>query len=92
MNITYDENKNAINILERELSFELVSGLDWNSAVIVEDTRKNYGEQRFYALAVLSGRLYAIIFTPRDNSVHVISFRKANKREVVTYERVKEKA
>ncbi len=92
MNITYDENKNSINIFERGLSFELVSGLDWDSAVIDEDIRKNYGERRFYVLAVMTERLYAVIITPRSKSVHIISFRKANKREVATYERIKEKA
>jgi uncharacterized DUF497 family protein len=30
-------------------------------------------------------RLYALVFTPRGDAVHVISFRKANGREIKRY-------
>jgi len=42
MAITFDREKNAKNIAERELSFERVAELDWETAVIVEDTRRDY--------------------------------------------------
>jgi uncharacterized DUF497 family protein len=35
--------KNARNIAERGLPFELVAELDWAAAVEWEDTRKDYG-------------------------------------------------
>lgn len=82
MKITYDPAKNSRNIEERGLSFDLVANLDWDSAVIIEDTRKDYGERRFSVFGFIYGRLYVVVFTPRTDDVHVISFRKANKREV----------
>ncbi len=51
-----------------------------------EDTRKDYGERRFRILALLGQRLHVAVITYRDDAVHVISFRKANKKEVRWYE------
>jgi hypothetical protein len=36
-----EQRKNARNIAERGLPFELVAQLDWETAVAVEDTRKD---------------------------------------------------
>lgn len=85
MKITFNLNKNDDNIRERQLSFEEVSKLDWVSAVILEDVRKDYGERRFRVFGYIGERLYAVVFTPREDAVHVISFRKANSREVKNY-------
>jgi hypothetical protein len=46
MAITFDPAKNARNIAERGLSFERVADLDWETAVVIEDTRRDYGEPR----------------------------------------------
>ncbi|MEQ1838609.1 MAG: BrnT family toxin [Candidatus Nitrotoga sp.] len=85
MKITFDPKKNADNIRERQLSFDEVSKLEWSSAVILEDVRKDYGERRFRVFGYVDERLYAVVFTPRQGAVHVISFRKANSREVKRY-------
>jgi len=85
MKITFDPKKNADNIRDRQLSFDEVSGLEWASAVVLEDERKDYGERRFRVFGYIEERLYAVVFTPRDDAVHVISFRKANIREVKRY-------
>jgi uncharacterized DUF497 family protein len=52
---------------------------------MIEDVRKDYGERRFRVLGYIDDRLYAVVFTPRDNTVRVISFRKANIQEVKRY-------
>jgi uncharacterized DUF497 family protein len=85
MAVTFDLAKNAKNIAERGLSFERVAELDWDTAVIGEDTRHDYGERRLLVMARLDGRLHAAVVTPRGEDLHVISFRKANRREVRRY-------
>lgn len=90
MGISYDAAKNAQNIRERGLSFEVVRGFDWSGAFIVEDVRKDYTEQRFQALGFIGARLHMLVFTPRGDDVHVISLRKANAREVRRYEQATE--
>ena len=86
MNISYDPGKNEKNIAERGISFERAAEFEWSNALIVEDTRKDYGESRFQALGFIGKRLHVLVFTPRAGQVHVISLRKANKREVKRYE------
>jgi uncharacterized protein len=86
MRLTFDPAKNARNIVERGLSFERVAELDWETAVSQEDTRKDYGETRIQVLAFLGKRLHAAVVTIRGDALHVISFRRANRKEVKWYE------
>jgi len=84
--IEFDPNKNEWNIKERNLSFKQAADIDWDTAHIIGDIRKDYPEQRFTATAYLKNRLHIICFTPVAGGIRVISFRKANKREVKKYE------
>ncbi len=86
MRITFDPAKNAKNIAERNLPFDLVAGLAWETAVLQEDRRKDYGETRVRVLAHLGLRLHVAVITLRGDAVHVISFRKANGKEVKWHE------
>jgi hypothetical protein len=86
--ITYDPAKSEKNAHDRGLPFSLVeAGFDWASAVIDEDRRKPYLEQRFQAIGFIGARLFVVVFTPIAGGVRVISFRKANLREVKRYEK-----
>jgi uncharacterized DUF497 family protein len=85
MRITFDPAKNERNVAERGLTFDLVADLDWSTAIAVEDTRKSYGEVRLRVSGLLNGRLHVAVITRRGSAVHVISFRKANDREVKRY-------
>lgn len=85
MKITYDPAKNTRNIEERTLPFDMAAAMDWDQAVITEDTRRDYGERRFRVFGTIGKRLFALVFTPRGDAIHVISLRKANKREVRRY-------
>ena len=52
---------------------------------------KNYGEIRRCALGYLGNRLHALVFTETTMGITVISFRKANKREIESYEQENKK-
>jgi uncharacterized DUF497 family protein len=86
MEITYDRSKNSQNILERNLSFDQVVNFDFETANFTIDKRKNYGEIRRCAIGYLGNRLHALVFTETPKGIRVISFRKANKREITIYE------
>ncbi len=86
MRITFDPAKNEKNIAERGLSFALAEELEWDTALAVEDTRRDYGETRLRVLALLNGRLHAVVVTPRHGELRVISFRKASRKEEKLYE------
>ncbi|OOR98562.1 hypothetical protein B0186_08995 [Canicola haemoglobinophilus] len=84
MKIEYDKTKNQRNTEERNLPFDL--DLDWDTALIWQDKRKDYPEPRLCAFALLYKRLHHICFTPITDGIRVISFRRANTREVKKYE------
>lgn len=85
MAFTFDPEKSARNVIDRGLPFELVERLEWATALVMEDVRKDYGETRLQVFALMDGRLYAAVVTPRGNDLRVISFRKANRKEVTQY-------
>jgi uncharacterized protein len=84
--ISFDPAKNERNVASRGISFEVAEQFEWDTAMIAEDRRKEYGERRFQALGFIAGRLHAMVFTPRGGKIHVISLRKANRRETRRYE------
>lgn len=88
MLISYDPQKSWRNFWQRGLSFHLVQEMQWNTAQIKPDLRFNYPEPRFIATGYLSNthRLHIVCFTPTSEGIRVISFRKANKREIKKYE------
>jgi uncharacterized DUF497 family protein len=87
MIIDYDPKKSAKNSIERNLSFESISEFEWESAVYVEDQRKDYPERRIVGIGYIKDRLHVVCFTPIKGGVRIISFRKANSREVKKYEK-----
>lgn len=86
MEIVYDPEKNEKNIKERNLSFERAAEFDFSSALFWTDDRRDYGETRLIGLGYLESRLHVLVFTETENGIRVISFRRANKREVKRYE------
>jgi uncharacterized protein len=89
MHIDFDVSKSEANIRERALSFELTANFDFGTAVVDQDTRKAYPETRFVAVGFLGKRLHVLCFTPATDGIRVISFRKANTREVRNYEQTR---
>ena len=86
--ITFDPSKNERNIRERDLPFELAAEFEFDAAYIQADSRREYGETRYVALGGVRGRLHVLCFTETADGIRVISFRKANDREVKLYAKV----
>lgn len=84
--ISFDPLKNERNIRERGLAFERVSDFDFESALVQIDTRNDYGETRYIAVGQLDSGLHVLCFVETADGIRVISFRKANDREIKRYE------
>jgi uncharacterized DUF497 family protein len=84
--IEFDPAKNAANIRDRGLPFELAKAFEFETATYREDTRRDYGEKRIRSIGYLARRLHVLVFVETLEGIRVISFRKANKREVKQYE------
>ena len=65
----------------------MAKDFEWETALYIEDDRKDYPEKRFIAFGFLNHRLHVICFTLIKDGVRIISFRKANAREVKRYEK-----
>jgi len=85
MNVTFDPAKSAANTVKHGLPLAMASELEWESALLWPDKRRDYGEQRMCGLLPKGERLYFVAFVERGKSRRMISLRKANKREVQTY-------
>jgi len=88
INVKYDwdEAKRAANLAKHGVDFALAEDFAWNGALIVPDTRRDYGEPRFLAIGPIGAGLHVLVFTPRGETVRIIGLRKANDREVALYE------
>ena len=85
MKVDFDPEKNARNVEVRGISFEEVARFGWESAVIITDTRQDYCEAGYRGFGFIGNRLHALVFTPRQGAIRVISLRKANRREVLRF-------
>lgn len=83
----FDEAKNAQNLAKHGIRFEGIADFEWHSAITKQDNRFDYGEPRFISYAPVCGRLHCLVWTVRDGGLRPISFRKANIRERIRYEK-----
>lgn len=85
MKITYDPAKDAVNQAKHGVSLAAAASIDWASAVTWADNRMDYNEDRMRGLGLIGNRVHAVVYVIRDKSRRVISLRKANHREVMSY-------
>lgn len=86
MQYEWEELKRQANSAKHGVDFSLVEKFDWETAVDLEDDRKNYEEPRRVAMGLISPRLHVLIYTSRSQICRIISLRKANDRERDYYE------
>ena len=94
MNFDWDNNKNQSNIAKHGISFEeAIAIFDDPNILNYEDTRFNYGETRFVSIGQIilvtqeKTVIIVVIHTQRNQTIRLISARKANERERKRYER-----
>lgn len=86
MKTEYDAKKDAANLQKHGVSLALANRIDWHEMFCFVDDRADYGEVREIGFAVIEQRLYVVVFVQRDDTMRIISLRKANKREQKQYE------
>jgi len=89
MELEFDPAKSEENERRRGLPFAMVADFDFETALIAEDRRVDYGEHRWIALGLIAQRTFVVAFTWRDGRLRIISFRKANARESERYEQAR---
>ena len=89
--IEYDMAKDVENQRKHGFPLEVAELLFHGRFVEEEDRREDYGETRFIAtgpIAAFGDRIFVVIYTWRETVRRVISFRKANDREVRKYQAI----
>lgn len=85
MYIIFDQAKDVTNQYKHGLSLSDAEKLEWDDALVWQDTRRDYGESRMIALGVIGERLYCVVYVDREDARRKISLRKANNKEKVHY-------
>ena len=85
MKISFDPVKREWTLRERRLDFAEAPKVFADTTVDQEDDRFDYGEMRMITVGWLSDRMVVLVWTDRGDRRHVISMRKANKREQAKY-------
>jgi hypothetical protein len=85
MRFTWSERKRTLNIKDHGLDFVDAPRVFEGVTFTFEDSRFDYGEQRFETLGLLAGVPASIVHTETEDEIRVISFRKATKSEASLY-------
>ena len=85
MKFEWDRPKRQTNLLNHKLDFAEVEIVFLGITFTFEDDRFEYGEDRFITLGLLRETVVVIAHTERNNTVRVISMRKATKNEQRLY-------
>lgn len=81
MKLSFDPAKSEHNRRNRNLPFERARHFDFGTALYLADARFDDPDQRFVGVGYLDDRLHVLVFAALEDSLDVISFRKANERE-----------
>ena len=77
--------KARYNRAKHGVAFEAVTRFDFETALILFDDRRDYGEIREQALGMIDDRLHQLAFTRRGHVLRIISLRPASRRERARY-------
>jgi uncharacterized DUF497 family protein len=82
---TWDECKRRDNLRDHGLDFEGAEAIWDNFTVTREDIRERYGEKRLVTFGLLNGEVVVLVHADRDDDMHIISLRRAEKYEARYY-------
>ena len=88
MNFEWNEEKSDRCLRDRGFDFAYVLPCFYGPYRLVQiDNRRDYGEVRYQMIAQAHRRLFFTVYTVRISLTRIISARKANLREIRSYEK-----
>lgn len=86
MKLDWNETKRQATLRARGLDFAAVDQIEWETAIVFDDDRRDYGERRQVCLGLLHDQLVVVAYTFRGDALRVISMRRASRRERRIYD------
>ncbi len=86
MEFEWDPRKSTANRMKHGIDFETAQGL-WLDENRIEIEAPHPVEERTILIAQLQGKLWTAVYTVRDESIRLISVRRARGKEIVLYEK-----
>ncbi len=88
MRFVWDAAKRRENLAKHGIDFREAPEMFDGPMLVALDNREDYGEDRFTGLGWIKNRVVIIVYSePEENTVRVISLRKANKNERERFEK-----
>ncbi|MBU3950290.1 MAG: BrnT family toxin [Proteobacteria bacterium] len=84
MTFEWDDNKNVSNKMKHGISFEEAKRL-WNDPFRVEIQISFPDEDRSILIGRMDNKIWTAVFTFREDSIRIISVRRARKKEASLY-------
>ncbi len=85
MQFTWHEAKRRSNLVKHGLDFADAAKVFDGPMVLFEDRRRDYNEQRMIGIGLLAALVVLVVHVESDESIHVISMRKADNDETNLY-------
>ena len=82
MRYIWDEAKRKANLKKHGLDFADAGKVFVGPMVLFEDNRENYGEQRMIGIGLLDCLVVLIVHIEADETIRIISMRKADTDEI----------
>jgi uncharacterized protein len=87
MRYLWDETKRQTNLKTHGLDFADAPRVFGGPMVLIEDTREDYGEQRMIGIGLLETLVVLVVHVESDETIRIISMRKADSDETDLYYR-----
>ena len=83
--VSFDPAKRAKTLEQRGLDFADAALVFGGRIMTKQDTRRDYGEDRFQTLGLLGGRVVMVVWTLRADAHHVTSMRYCHDSEANSF-------
>ena len=85
MRFTWREAKRRANLAKHGLDFADAAKVFAGPMVLFKDQRADYGEQRMIGIGLLGALVVLVVHVESDQTIHIISMRKADSDETNLY-------
>jgi uncharacterized protein len=89
MEFEWNTAKDEANQRKHGIGFREAAEIFRDFVLVVEDTRRDYGERRYIAVGEYGGGVIKLVFTERESSIRIISAWKANRNDRKNYQKAR---